>query len=771
MTIQHHHARCRSIRLARGIVPVAAIGLLASPAPADAIKVVFKAPNWNTLDKKADNDTPPAQNPVPPKGTPDSENTDNNCIGKGNVTNGEIGKEGDKLKKWGSNGWPRGGMHKNDTKCTITKIILKLVNGDTFTDSSKTESTLGTAELSADKTTLTISGLSIKPCGYFWSMVPWSEGEPAAKGNEFNTPNGKYEGIAIAASPKTPEQDKAKQAPEQAPKSGTDKKDGGCEGCNSFSSFDGLGNFSFAFTPIAFATYLDGVTVTQNGPDEAIIGAAVDLQGVTLAGPSPELPGAWRLSDASFGITTGINHFIVGTVTNALLVPDDSVPPFDSTIQGEIVWAYASGPYDSRLVDEMSEYISVGRSHYVFIRTSLLGATGNLGGPGVSPATLVWSAVSPLPPCCLGDLNGDDAVNGADLGLMLGEWGEGGMGDLNDDGVVDGADLGLLLGAWGSCPPEATCTCLASNHDCFVAGTAGCSDLACCEMVCNLDPSCCNNAWDSTCVNEAFPNCQAPPCPFACPPGSTLEGEPCGEDVNGGCNTPPGGGSNCCFAHGGTGCDDPACTASVCAVDAFCCQVAWDGLCANEATALCGGLCAPSFAFGVIACGETICGSAWALGGTRDTDWYQVSFPVPTVITLTCSSQQAMVFGVIDSGGIPDCSLASSVDPFNVTSSCGTASISNFCIGAGTWWIFAAPNAFDGFACGGGDNAYWLHLECAQPCVPLACGNAGHDCFTPGGPFCDDANCCNVVCAVDSFCCDTAWDSICVSEAGELCPA
>jgi hypothetical protein len=48
----------------------------------------------------------------------------------------------------------------------------------------------------------------------------------------------------------------------------------------------------------------------------------------------------------------------------------------------------------------------------------------------------------------LGDLNGDGAVNGADLGLLLSNWGTDGDGDLNDDGVVNGADLGILLANW-----------------------------------------------------------------------------------------------------------------------------------------------------------------------------------------------------------------------------------------------------------------------------------------------------------------------------------
>jgi len=49
-----------------------------------------------------------------------------------------------------------------------------------------------------------------------------------------------------------------------------------------------------------------------------------------------------------------------------------------------------------------------------------------------------------------GDLNGDGLVDGADLAILLGQWGADGPADLNGDGVVDGADLALLLGLWSS---------------------------------------------------------------------------------------------------------------------------------------------------------------------------------------------------------------------------------------------------------------------------------------------------------------------------------
>ena len=52
-------------------------------------------------------------------------------------------------------------------------------------------------------------------------------------------------------------------------------------------------------------------------------------------------------------------------------------------------------------------------------------------------------------PCIVGDLNGDELVDGADLGLLLANWGGTGLGDLDCTLAVDGADLGELLANWG----------------------------------------------------------------------------------------------------------------------------------------------------------------------------------------------------------------------------------------------------------------------------------------------------------------------------------
>ena len=64
-------------------------------------------------------------------------------------------------------------------------------------------------------------------------------------------------------------------------------------------------------------------------------------------------------------------------------------------------------------------------------------------------------AVSPLPSAIPGDLNHDDRVNGADLGLLMAAWGSNSSAaDLNFDGHVNGADQGMLLANWSGsgCP-------------------------------------------------------------------------------------------------------------------------------------------------------------------------------------------------------------------------------------------------------------------------------------------------------------------------------
>lgn len=58
--------------------------------------------------------------------------------------------------------------------------------------------------------------------------------------------------------------------------------------------------------------------------------------------------------------------------------------------------------------------------------------------------------------------------------------------------------------------------------------------------------------------------------------------------------------------------------------------------------------------------------------------------------------------------------------------------------------------------------------NCDEP--PL-CPTEGPCCEdNPLGPGCERANCCEIVCELDSFCCTVSWDDICGRKARENCP-
>ena len=66
----------------------------------------------------------------------------------------------------------------------------------------------------------------------------------------------------------------------------------------------------------------------------------------------------------------------------------------------------------------------------------------------------VFGLTMETPYACLGDLDNDATVGGADIGLLLSNWGpcdSACLYDLNNDGNVNGGDLGLLLSGWGPC--------------------------------------------------------------------------------------------------------------------------------------------------------------------------------------------------------------------------------------------------------------------------------------------------------------------------------
>jgi len=152
--------------------------------------------------------------------------------------------------------------------------------------------------------------------------------------------------------------------------------------------------------------------------------------------------------------------------------------------------------------------------------------------------------------------------------------------------------------------------------------------------------------------------------------GATPEGETCGDDINGGCNsTPP--------------------------------------------------------IFSTINCGDKIAGNLWADGGTRDTDWYELTITESTYVYIEAEAELPYVVGFVhtDPPGTGDCAdLIGTIDPLGIGNPCEISNVEDFLVSAGTYWIFIAPQYFYDYACVDGPWDYTLEVTCATPEVPALSG-------------------------------------------------
>jgi hypothetical protein len=78
-------------------------------------------------------------------------------------------------------------------------------------------------------------------------------------------------------------------------------------------------------------------------------------------------------------------------------------------------------------------------------------------------------------------------------------------------------------------------------------------------------------------------------------------------------------------------------------------------------------------------------------------------------------------------------------------------------------------------ACAAATGVWQSGLFCGAPeqmCPPIACIGATNSCFeeNDAAPGCSDGTCCALVCQLDSFCCDVAWDQSCADNATANCP-
>lgn len=202
---------------------------------------------------------------------------------------------------------------------------------------------------------------------------------------------------------------------------------------------------------------------------------------------------------------------------------------------------------------------------------------------------------------------------------------------------------------------------------------------------------------------------------------------------------------DCCFRHSTPGCDDTTCCNDVCAQDAFCCETEWDSFCVDIAQELCAA-CGP-------VCGDTICepGETWP------------ECPeCPKVVTCPGVGDCCVVHL---SNGCTDercCMSVCDADPSCCESGWDAACVqeaSTLCPG------FCEPTCGDTI-CEPGET--WP--ECPE-CPPVvACPGVGDCCVEHLSIGCTDRTCCEAVCVIDPFCCDSGWDAGCVNVAETECP-
>lgn len=344
---------------------------------------------------------------------------------------------------------------------------------------------------------------------------------------------------------------------------------------------------------------------------------------------------------------------------------------------------------------------------------------------------------------------------------------EGGCSDAACCQTVCGLDP-FCCNSWdATCASLANATCVGlcganASGSCFTPhANAACDDADCCNTVCLVDPFCCSGSWDVNCVLIAG---------FSC---STGGGE-CGDPQSG----------DCFEANGTPACDDETCCESVCDVDPRCCDVVWDAICVAVAEAACGGGCEIAPIDGATIESETCdsssndpCDNGTAellaepgpVAGTFRTGFDDDVFEFDlTPHDLDGDGLVRVRLGVL--AALPVSIELGRAECFaepglSVDAAPCIDSILEVCVPAEPTWL--RVGAIESTAlCDG--TSYTVNIEVRDTCDD-PCGTGG-DCLEPRDDAgCGDAECCAAVCKIDPACCEWEWDAACAVRAAETC--
>lgn len=290
-------------------------------------------------------------------------------------------------------------------------------------------------------------------------------------------------------------------------------------------------------------------------------------------------------------------------------------------------------------------------------------------------------------------------------------------------------DFGCALRASEVCSTdEVPCGTPGSGSCTQVHGTPSCDNEACCESVCSFWPSCCDAAWDGTCVTLAFEFCMQS-CNPGCPAGAATEAEPCRSLTN-----------DPIFSPGSV----PGTPQPIAAGVTVCAKLAST----DDAT--------PKNDVDVF------------LLDLRNADTDQDGL-VRVRLRLTSGSPMFAALVPVNSAAA---TLAAN-GTLRVNGGGCQEQIARTCRAPGLWWIVVAAgsNGVVDMAptdCTGA--RYQLKAEVEAACA-AACGASQESCFAPhAGTSCSSATCCATTCALLPQCCDTGWDDACALTAAANCP-
>jgi hypothetical protein len=235
----------------------------------------------------------------------------------------------------------------------------------------------------------------------------------------------------------------------------------------------------------------------------------------------------------------------------------------------------------------------------------------------------------------------------------------------------------------------------------------------------------------------------------------TLEAVPAAGGVAAAHPACPGDG-DCCVANGTPACDNPDCCDFICFADPFCCDQAWDALCAATARdecAVCADPCPLDCPPGAVeeaeACGDdtnggclvdppafeplapwtVVCGTAWMhTPYERDSDWYIVHVDDPD------GDGTAMIAATLDAE-FWSCCFIFEVGNCDFPSPIGTVQGSNNCEGPGTsGGCVDAPGDYIVRVTVGGCADGWPYNACGTLNNYHLCVAVGDTCETAPAP-------------------------------------